>query len=124
MKNFFKSLLIIPALIGLFSFLTMGHAAFALSAQDAAQQLAGDSQFTNPDKIFQVLTKIVQYTYTIFFIVAIIFILLAAFSFLTAKGDPEAVKNARAQILWASVAIAVALISVAAAQIIKSFIGA
>lgn len=88
----------------------------------AAQQLAGNSKITQPSHIFKILKNIVQYTYAIFFIVAVIFILIAAFNFLTAQGDPEKIKSSRAQILWACVAIAIALISVGAAQIIQAFI--
>ena len=119
-----KSLLITLALISLFGFLAIENPVFALTAKEAADRVAGDSQFKTPEKIFDVLTKIVRYTYTIFFIAAIIFIIIAAFNFLTAQGDPEKIKSARAQILWAVVAIAIALISVGAAQIIKTFIGA
>lgn len=99
------------------------HSVFAKTAAEiAAEELADESPIKTPDKIFAILKSIVQYTYTIFFIVAIIFIIVAAFNFLTAKGEPEKIKGARAQILWACVAIAIALISVAAAQIINTFI--
>ncbi len=88
----------------------------------AAQQLAAGSPISTPDQIFSILKTIVQYTYTIFFIVAVLFIIFAAFSFLNAKGDPTKITAARSQILWAIVAIVIALISVAAAQIINNFI--
>ena len=114
------------ALVGLFGFLAIENPVFAapMTTEQAAKELAKGSKITDPQHIFTILTKIVRYTYTIFFIVAIIFIIIAAFSFLTAQGDPEKIKGARAQILWAVVAIAIALISVGAAQIIKTFIGA
>ncbi|MBI3638207.1 hypothetical protein HY227_00490 [Candidatus Wolfebacteria bacterium] len=51
------------------------------------------------------------------------FILLSAFNFLFARGEPEKIKSARTQIMWASIAIAIALISVGAAQIINTFLG-
>lgn len=95
------------------------------AAETAAEDLCkgtGTSCPYSENTIFIILSKAVRYTYTAFFIVAIIFIIIAAFSFLTAKGDPEAIKKARDQILWAVVAIAIALISVAAATIINTFI--
>ncbi len=125
-KNTYKGLFIVLALAGLFGFLAIENPVFAAAAPDAksaAGELAKGS-ISNPQQIFDILAKIVRYTYTIFFIVAILFILIAAFNFLTAQGDPEKIKGARAQILWACVAIAIALISVGAAQIIKTFIGA
>jgi len=88
----------------------------------AAQQLTQGSPVSTPEKIFSILKTIVQYTYTIFFIVAVLFILIAAFNFLTAKGDPAKIIAARSQILWAIVAIIIALLSVGAAQIINNFI--
>jgi len=90
--------------------------------QDAAQQLAAGSPISTPEKIFSILKTIVQYTYTIFFIVAVLFIIFAAFSFLNAKGDPAEITAARSQILWAVVAIVIALLSVGAALIIDNFI--
>lgn len=119
MKNVFKK--IIPALVLL---LLGGNAVLAgtYDVGQAAQTLAQGSPVSTPDKIFQILAKVTRYVYTIFFIVAVIFIILAAFSFLTAKGDPEKINSSRSQILWAVVAIAIALISVGAAQIILLFI--
>lgn len=90
--------------------------------QQQAEELAEGSPIKSPEQIFGVLANILRYAYTIFFIVAIIFILIAAFNFLTAKDNPEKVKSARSQILWAAVAIAIALISVGAANIIYRFI--
>jgi quinol-cytochrome oxidoreductase complex cytochrome b subunit len=88
----------------------------------AAQDLAQGSLIKEPRDIFVILAKVVRYAYTIFFIVAVLFILVAAFNFLTAQGEPDKIKKARAQITWALVAIAIALISVNAAQIIKTFL--
>jgi hypothetical protein len=90
--------------------------------QQAINDLAEDSPIKNIDNIYTILARIVSYAYTIFFIIAVLFILIAAFNFLTAKGDSSKVQSARDQIKWAVVAIIIALISVGAAQIIKSFI--
>lgn len=77
---------------------------------------------TSIKDVMDILTKIVNYMYTAFFIVAIGFILLAAFNYLTAQDDPEKIKSATRQIMWAAVAIAVALISVGANKIIEEFL--
>lgn len=118
-----------PALFFLFS---AGFFAFSLppvvfadlSLDQAAQQLCNGNNcvINNPQQIFTVLSKIVRWTYTIFFVVAVFFILLAAFNFLTAQGDSAKIQEARNQILWAIVAVVIAMISVGAAQIIKNFI--
>jgi steroid 5-alpha reductase family enzyme len=95
------------------------------SAKDAASKLCenpADCPIKDVNDIFNILKTIVQYAYTIFFILAVLFILIAAFNFLTAKGDSSKVQGAKDQIKWAVVAIIIALISVGAAQIINSFI--
>ena len=132
LKNFslFVKMLYFAAIsIFLFSnfyFLVSPAAAFAVdySAQRAIDELCAKEgcPIQSPEGIAQILGRIVSWTYTIFFIVAVFFILVAAFNFLFARGDPEKIKSARSQILWAAVAIAVALISVGAAQIIKTFL--
>lgn len=86
------------------------------------EKLATDSPIQTPGDISRVFEQIVRWTYYIFFVLAVYFILIAAFSYLTASGDPEKLKKAHSSLGWAFVAIAVALISVGAAQIIKSFI--
>lgn len=122
-KNLKKNLIILIIIILLMPVLmSVNNPALAQDMNQAAQELAKGSPISTPQQIFSILNKILQYVYTAFFIVAVIFILVAAFNFLTAKGDPEKIKGARSQILWAVVAIAVALISVGAANIILSFV--
>jgi len=86
----------------------------------AASSTSSPIQSTND--ILSALGNIAGYLYTAFFIVAIIFIIIAGFNFLTAQGDAEKIKSARRQIYWAAVAIAIVLISVAADQIIKQLL--
>ena len=69
-----------------------------------------------------VIQAIVKWVYIIFFIIAVLFILFAAFTYLTAQGDPEKVKNARDQIIYAAIAIIVALIAVSVDTIISTFL--
>lgn len=90
--------------------------------EKAARDLAQGSPIQTPEQIFDILARVLQYTYTAFFIVAVIFIIIAGFNFLAAAGNPEKIKSARSQITWACIAIAIALISVGAAAIIKTFI--
>jgi uncharacterized membrane protein YjgN (DUF898 family) len=123
-RNILKKNLIILTVIALLMpvLILANNAVFAQDMEQAAKDLAKGAPISTPQQIFNILNKILQYVYTAFFIVAVIFILVAAFNFLTAKGDPEKIKGARSQILWAVVAIAIALISVGAANIILSFI--
>ncbi len=123
-KNFALAILVA---IGLFNLFATNGFVFAqtYNGQHGAQQLCQDSDcpITEPSQILtKILKPIVQWTYTAFFVVAVLFILIAAFNFLTAQGDPTKINSARSQILWACVAIAIALISVGAAQIIQALI--
>ena len=124
-KNIFKNILISLSIIALFNLFLVNNLLIVKaqpSLKDAASDLAGNSPIQTPQKIFDILKRIVQYVYTIFFVVAVIFIIIAAFNFLTGGDNPEKIKSAQNQILWASVAIAIALLSLGAAQIIKDFI--
>lgn len=73
------------------------------------------------------ITKVVIFAtqgwYTSFFIFAVIFILIAAFHYLTAAGEPEKIKTAHKMLIWAAVAIAIALLAVGATAIVKDFLG-
>lgn len=60
---------------------------------------------------------------TVFYIVAAIFIIIAAFKYLTAQGDPEKVGEARQMVIYAVIAIAVALLALVIDNIVGSFIG-
>lgn len=115
----FKNVLVLTSLIlivfwGVGSGLVGGE-----KVQAAAEKLY--SPITSQGGIYQVLIKIAQFLFTAFLIIAVIFIIIAAFSYLTAGGDAEKVKKASQQILWAVIAIAIVLISGGAAALIKSF---
>ena len=55
---------------------------------------------------------------------AVIFIIVAGFKYLTAAGDPEKVKAAGTMLIYTAVAIVVALLARAVPLIIGSFLGA
>ena len=73
-------------------------------------------------KIYSIIVTVLQIIYTVFFIVAAIFIVLAAFDYLQSGGEADAVKEARNKIIYAAVAIGVALLSVAITGVVKSAI--
>jgi len=55
---------------------------------------------------------------------AIIFVVIAAFKYLTAGGDPEKVKTAGGTLLYAAIAVGVALLARAIPLIVSNFLGA
>jgi uncharacterized membrane protein len=68
----------------------------------------------------------VIFSWAFYFLIAlaVIFVLVAAFKYLTAGGDPEKVKAAGSTLLYAAVAIGVALLARAVPLVIGSFLGA
>jgi len=80
------------------------------------------SNITEVSQIYEKLNDVLGWVYTIFFVIAAFFILFAAFTYLTAKGDPEKVKGARDQIIYAVIAIVVALLAFSIDKIVASFI--
>lgn len=80
------------------------------------------TNITSVGGIIDVLRNIIRYVYILFFIIAIAFILMAAFTYLTAGGDPEKVGEAKNRLIYAAVAIVVALLSVALETIITNFL--
>jgi hypothetical protein len=71
-------------------------------------------------------TVCIVFDWAFYFLVAlaVIFIIVAAFKYLTAAGDPEKVKGAGSTLLYAAVAVGVALLARAVPLIVASFLGA
>jgi uncharacterized membrane protein len=57
-------------------------------------------------------------------VLAVIFVIIAAFKYLTASGDPEKVKSAGSTLLYAAIAIGVALLARAVPLVVGSFLSA
>lgn len=96
----------------------------------AAAQLGGPPSGTLPAPTITSLTGVGTFICTaldwIFYfllIFAVLFVLLAAFKYLTAAGDPEKVKAASQQLLYAAIAVAVALLAKAIPLIAGSLLG-
>ncbi|MFA5870502.1 MAG: hypothetical protein WC842_01260 [Candidatus Paceibacterota bacterium] len=70
------------------------------------------------------VNNFVKLAVSILFVLASIFIIIAAFKYLTGKGDPAEIKKAQAMIVWAIVAMIVALFAWAIPKIVINFIGA
>lgn len=77
---------------------------------------------SNVSDFVTILNRIIGWIQTFFFIITILFIILAAFQYLTSAGDPEKVKKAKDMILYAAVAIAVALLATALKPLVESIL--
>lgn len=80
------------------------------------------SPITEPNQFLDVIASIVKWTYAIFFIITVMFVLFAAFNYLTGGDDAEKIKSAHQQIMYAAIAVAVALLAVGFSLIIQQFL--
>jgi len=81
-----------------------------------------ESPIKTPGGLLDTIASIVKWVYIIFFIIAVMFVLLAAFQYLGGAGNPERLKKAHDMIIYAAIAIAIALLSVGVVTIIKNFL--
>ncbi|MEE8131624.1 MAG: hypothetical protein V3T98_01085 [Candidatus Paceibacterota bacterium] len=81
-----------------------------------------DAPASSVEELVGILDSILTITYWLALTLAILFIIFAAFTYLTAAGDVEKVKKAHHQIIYAAIAIAVTLIAIGAVQIIETFL--
>lgn len=109
--------IIIPSLVILVFGLSMANMAIGVDIPGVdrvgAQNVSG---------LVDTFRMIVKWIYTIFFIIAVIYIIAAAFTYLTAGGEAEKVNTAKDQLIYAAVAIAVALLAISFDTIVKNFL--
>ncbi len=122
MKNLYKYILMALVVIGI----TLGVSqVFALNYSYVnpfgMTELA--SPVTGVTQAWDIVFNIVRWVYTIFFIVAVLFILLAAYNFVQGGANPEKVKAAKSQLRYAVIAIVVALVASGLSWIIAQFLG-
>lgn len=66
---------------------------------------------------------IINWLFYLLLVAAVVFVLIAAFRYLTAAGDPEKVKAAGNTLLYAAIAVVVALIAKGIPFIAATFVG-
>jgi phosphoglycerol transferase MdoB-like AlkP superfamily enzyme len=83
------------------------------------------AQETAPEvDIFDALETLTNYLFTILLIVAVIFLIIAAFTFITASGDPDKVGKARNFVLYALIGVAVAVAARGLVALVQTIMGA
>mgnify|MGYP001560577756 CR=1 FL=1 len=85
--------------------------------------LAQPTNLPNLD-VMNALGKIVDWLFTILLVIAALFIVLAAYTFVTAGGDPEKVNTARNQVLYALIGVAVAFLAKGLVALVQRIVGA
>jgi chromate transport protein ChrA len=100
--------------------------AFAQATPGPATQTANvpQSGVTSVGSVLNLLCTVFAWAFYFLIVVAVIFVIVAAFRYLTAAGDPEKVKAAGQTLLYAAIAIGVALLARAVPLVVGSFLGA
>ncbi len=99
--------------------LSVAGSAIALSASADAGTLPS-SPIKKWEDVVTVLKTIATWAYQAFFIIAVIYFLWGAFTFLQAGGDTTKVAEGKKRILYGVIAVIIALLSTGAAQLISS----
>lgn len=74
-------------------------------------------------EVIGVMNTLVTWIFTIFIILAVIMVIVAAFFYLTSGGDGTKVKKATQMVVFAAVAIAVALLAISIRYIVENLLG-
>jgi hypothetical protein len=96
------------------------------SAQITNAPISAPSNINNISQITSsagIICIAINWIFWLLIVLTIIFVLVAAFKYLTAAGDPEKVKSASHTLLYAAIAVVVALIAKGLPLIVSSFIG-
>lgn len=75
-----------------------------------------------PTAFFTSIKTIFNLLFALLLVLAVVFVLFAAFKYLTAAGDPEKVKSANHQIMYAAIAIVIALVARAVPGLVCQFL--
>lgn len=114
-----KTLIIFPLAALLFGLVL--SPGLALAAQDFGKRTPTET-ITDVTGIYNLLSDIFTILYSLFFAVAAFFLLYAAFLYLTAQGEEEKLKKAKNVLVYAIIAIVVALVSLGIDNIVASVV--
>lgn len=74
------------------------------------------------ENVLFILRTLVRWIFSVFLIVAVIFLLIAAFKYLTSGGDSTKVAEASKMVIYSAVAIAVAILSASIEFIVRDLL--
>lgn len=78
---------------------------------------------TTTGGLMDMICTLANWAFTFLIILAIFFVLFAAFKYLTAAGEPEKIKKASHTLIYAAVAVVIALLAKGFPLLIGSFVG-
>ncbi len=78
---------------------------------------------TNYSDVINLIKTAINWLFGILLVAAVIFLIYAAFLFLTSGGDEEKTKKARQYIIYAVIALAVGILAQAIVALVANFLG-
>ncbi len=81
-----------------------------------------ESSFSGPEFITNLINKVANWLFTFLLVLAVVFIVIAAYNYLFSGGSEEAVTKAHKMLLYAAVAVAVALLSRGFVVVVRSLL--
>lgn len=88
-----------------------------------AQTRQPQTSITTPEKVIALIDKAGGWFYSALVALAVIYIIYAGFKFLTAGGDEKKVEEAKQQLIYAIIALAVAMLATGIVKVMKQFLG-
>ena len=86
------------------------------------KNISAPTQVRDVSGIVGIAANVVMWIYRIFFIIAVMYVLFAAFAYLTENDDAEKMKVVHTRIKYAAIAIAVAILAIGLEMIVKNFL--
>ncbi|HEY4509930.1 MAG TPA: hypothetical protein VJC15_03020 [Candidatus Paceibacterota bacterium] len=115
--------------IGSFFFLLLfllgaGISVSVLAAEEPPEGFKGGPVQTvkTGGELVTLIQELTNWVFVVFLLMAVIFVILAAFQFLSGGGDPQAVAQARQKLIWAAVGIIVATLARAIPTVVNNII--
>jgi len=81
------------------------------AAQGATAPDTIPTTITSAQDFIDILSLITDWIFVVLLVIAVIFIVLAGFQFITGGGDPAQISEARSKLIYAAVGIGVALLA-------------
>lgn len=103
-----------------------GGSAAKLASDGVCVELPSNQLSQGPQSgatLLGIVDATTNWIFAIFVVLAIIFVILAAFQFVTAGGDAAKVGEARQKLIWASVGVIVALLAKGIVPVVKAIVG-
>ena len=84
---------------------------------------ASGSEVNSVGDIFQVLCRVLGWLFVFFIAIAVIFVIYAGWKYLTAGGEEEKIKEANRTLIYAVVAMVVAVLARSIPYVVANFVG-